>query len=382
MGIRHLRLSNILVSWLVGTILVLAGAVFLPVASFSQDVKSVPKNPAGKVPLPLEESKANPSGVLGKLPATFVGELPCADCPGIRYQLDLFPDQTFFSRMIYEERNTSFDELGKWDVSKDGKTLNLLSSEGPRGQWAIRETNTLHKLDAEGHEIESKLNFDLHRSDKFSPIEPKLKVRGMYRYMADAGLFQECSTGKRWSVATEKDNAALEAAYGKVRREAGEELLVTVEGQVVSRPKVEGEGNQTALIVEKFLDIEPGKTCADRFSTASLEGTEWELTDLGDTRIVVASGKRRPDIVLQSDGQRVAGFAGCNRLMGRYQLQADSLVFARMATTRMACADGMDTEAAFVAMLDKVKTWKIHDQHLELYDGEGKLLARFEKRAG
>jgi copper homeostasis protein (lipoprotein) len=259
MGIRCVRLANILVSWLVGAILV------FPAVSLSQDVKSVPKNPAGKVPLPLEKSKANASDVLGKLPATFIGELPCADCPGIRYQVDLFPDHTFFSRMIYEERNTSFDELGKWETSKDGKTLNLLSSEGPREQWAIHESNTLHKLDANGHEIESKLNFDLHRSDKFSPIEPKLKLRGMYSYTGDAGLFQECSTGKRWTVATEKDNAALKTAYEKARQGSGEGLLVTVQGQVVSRPKTEGQGGQMALIVEKFLNSEPGKTCEDRF---------------------------------------------------------------------------------------------------------------------
>ena len=265
MGIRCVGLSNILVCWLLGAIFLLEGVVFLPAPSFSQDVKSVPKNPAGKVPLPIEKSKANTSGVLGKLPATFIGELPCADCPGIRYQLDLFPDQTFFSRMIYEERNTSFDELGKWEISKDGKTLNLLSSEGPREQWAIHGANTLHKLDANGHEIESKLNFDLHRSDKFAPIEPKLKLRGMYTQTADAALFHECSTGKRWPVATEKDNAALEAAYEKARRGSGEALLVTVQGQVVSRPKMEGEGGQMALIVEKFLTSQPGKTCEDRF---------------------------------------------------------------------------------------------------------------------
>jgi copper homeostasis protein (lipoprotein) len=381
MGVTPLGFSKIRVSWLVAAILAVDGVVFLPAASFAQNVKSVPKDPAGKVPLPLEKSKSDTSGVLGELPATFLGNLPCADCPGIRYQVDLFPDHMFFSRMIYEQRSTSFDELGKWEISKDGKTLTLLSSEGSREQWAIHQANTLRKLDGEGREIEFKLNYDLHRSDEFSPIEPKLKLRGMYSYMADAGVFKECSTGKRWPVATEKGNASLEAAYAKARRQAGEELLVTVEGQVVSRPKMEGEGAQAALIVDKFLNIEPGKTCADRFSTASLQNTEWELTDLGDTPIVVANGRRRPDIVLQSEGQRVAGFAGCNRLMGGYETKGDSLVFARMATTRMACADGMDTEAAFVSMLDRVKTWKIHDQHLELYDGEGKLLARFEKRA-
>ena len=242
--------------------------------------------------------------------------------------------------MIYEERNTSFDELGKWETSKDGKTLNLLSSEGAREQWAIHESNTLHKLDANGHEIESKLNFDLHRSEKFSPIEPKLKLLGMYSYTGNAGLFRECSTGKRWPVASEKDDAALKAAYEKARQGSGEGLLVTVQGQVVSRPKTEEQDGQMALIVEKFLNSEPGKTCEDRFSSAPLENTQWKLTDLGETPIMVAAERRRPDIILQSEDQRVAGFACCNRLTGGYELKGESLVFARMATTRMPATRG------------------------------------------
>ena len=34
--------------------------------------------------------------LLGRLPATFTGDLPCADCPGLRYHLNLFADQSFF----------------------------------------------------------------------------------------------------------------------------------------------------------------------------------------------------------------------------------------------------------------------------------------------
>ena len=46
----------------------------------------------------------------------------------------------------------------------------------------------------------------------------------------------------------------------------------------------------------------------------------------------------------------------------------------------MACVQGMDTEAAFFKALDKVRTWKILGQHLELYDAGGNMLARFEAR--
>jgi hypothetical protein len=38
------------------------------------------------------------AGPLGTLPATWAGDLPCADCPGIRHQLELCPDQAFCLR--------------------------------------------------------------------------------------------------------------------------------------------------------------------------------------------------------------------------------------------------------------------------------------------
>jgi len=32
----------------------------------------------------------------GGLPASYEGDLPCADCEAIRYHLDLFEDSSFF----------------------------------------------------------------------------------------------------------------------------------------------------------------------------------------------------------------------------------------------------------------------------------------------
>jgi hypothetical protein len=50
---------------------------------------------------PARGGAGSGGGPLGTLPATFAGDLPCADCPGIRYQLELFPRQAFFLRMAY-----------------------------------------------------------------------------------------------------------------------------------------------------------------------------------------------------------------------------------------------------------------------------------------
>jgi putative lipoprotein len=46
-------------------------------------------------------STGSKAGPLGTLPSGFSGELPCADCPGIRYTLNLFPEKAFYLRLTY-----------------------------------------------------------------------------------------------------------------------------------------------------------------------------------------------------------------------------------------------------------------------------------------
>jgi len=329
-------------------------------------------------------SKSTQAAPLGALPASFIGELPCADCLGIRYHVNLFPDRVFFLRTTYIGRgdNANFDDIGSWVLSRDRNTLILKGGREAPEMFAIKDRDTLRKLDVEGREIESLLNYDLHRTKNIESIEPRLAMRGMYRYFADAGLFTECLTRRKWPVAQEKDNAALESTYAKARLTTGEELLVNLEGQVAMRPKIEGQGAQPTLVVERFIGVWPGEACGARFSSAPLENTYWKLTRLGGKPVSVAAKQREPHFVLNNKTQRIAGSGGCNRFMGGYELQSgDRLTLGKLAMTFMACPEGMETERDFTAALEQVRSWKILGEHLELYDGAGAFLARFEARA-
>ena len=321
-------------------------------------------------------------GPLGTLPATFAGDLPCADCPAIRHQLELFPDQAFFLRMTYLGKGdaASHDDIGSWIVASDRRTLVLHGGREAPLKFAIKDASTLRQLDLEGREIASSLNYDLKRTEDLQPLEPRLLMRGMYKYFADAGRFTECLTRRNWPVAHEQDNAALESAYSKTRRQPGEELLVNVESRVAMRPKMEGEGQQPTLVVERFIGVWPGETCGARFATEPLENTYWKLTRLGETAVTVAPQQREPHFILNPTSRRVGGSGGCNRLTGSYELTGDTLRFGKMAGTMMACVDGMDTEKAFLDALGQVNKWKIKGQHLELFDAAGKLVVRFEAR--
>jgi heat shock protein HslJ len=85
-----------------------------------------------------------------------------------------------------------------------------------------------------------------------------------------------------------------------------------------------------------------------------------------------------PEIVLDPVSHRASGSGGCNRIMGEYELKGDALTFARMASTMMACPDGMQTEQKFLKALEQVKRWKIAGRRLELMDGSGRVVLVFE----
>lgn len=107
---------------------------------------------------------------LANLPVTFIGHLPCADCPGIVYQLNLLPDHTFVSRIRYEERNSIFDEQGVWEISKDTGRLTLKTVHGRAQQFSLPDADTLRQLDADGKEIQSMYNYDLKRAPRSTAL--------------------------------------------------------------------------------------------------------------------------------------------------------------------------------------------------------------------
>jgi putative lipoprotein len=133
-----------------------------------------------------------------------------------------------------------------------------------------------------------------------------------------------------------------------------------------------GQNNEVTLLLRRAAT----STAPD--GEPSLENTDWKLTYLSET--VVTSEQWEPHLILTSESHRVSGSGGCNGLIGSYELRGDELTFSQMATTMMACPEGMDTEKAFFKALTEAKTWKITEPQLELFDAGGSVVARFEAR--
>ena len=222
-------------------------------------------------------------------------------------------------------------------------------------------------------------NMLLRRAGGVGAAGEARRMRGLYRYMADAASFFDCASGDQFPVVPEGASAALQAAYGAARSAPGEPALATVDARLVMRAAEGGGSPRPMLQVERFVAIAAQAACeAPASGAATLENTYWKLINLRGQAVAVPDRGREPHIILQAAQHRMAGSGGCNRISGGYTLAGERITFGRTAGTMMACADSMAQERAFLDALAEVARWRIDGQRLELRDERGDVLARFE----
>jgi copper homeostasis protein (lipoprotein) len=155
-----------------------------------------------------------------RLPASFVGGVPCHDCEELRYRLNLWPDQVFHLRRTWEGTNAYSDSIGRWSVDPDRHVLKLRGAEEELElQIAGPDELLLAGTDGEAHALRGEKDvqpFDLH-----------LPLRGMLTYGADDARFTECLTGRDYPLVREGDYEALEHAYLAAGAEAGGPIMTS-----------------------------------------------------------------------------------------------------------------------------------------------------------
>lgn len=197
-------------------------------------------------------------------------------------------------------------------------------------------------------------------------------LSGMFVYMADAARLTECRTGRSYPVAMEGDFQRLERAYLQARAAPGQELMVTFDGSIAERLRMEGEGREETAIVDRFINVWPGETCERNRVDASLTNTYWRIVKLGDEGIDGMEGRREPHILLRADPPDFSATAGCNQIVGGYETSGQSLRFQQPASTMMACPPPLDQlERHLIDALTRAGTWRINGHFLELRDDVG-----------
>ncbi len=311
------------------------------------------------------------------LPATFSGTLPCADCPGIDYHLDIWDGERGYAlRQTYLERDLVVDELGRWHVDPARNALILEGTGNARSEWQITPNQEIRLLDQEGQPIESDLPYTLV-SGPLMPTDLRLTVTGLMTYFADAALFTECLTSQRFPIAMEEDYLALESAYLAAEIAPGAPLLAHFDAEISMQPQMEG-ADRMAVTVTQFHHVTPDAGCPDHRIQVEFENIYWGLTHLDGVEQVQTDGRQEPYLLILEDGTRFSGTIGCNRLMGQVTREGASVEFGPTASTMMACPEELaEKEAAFTETLSAARGLDLMDQSLRLLDETGAELARF-----
>lgn len=316
-----------------------------------------------------------------RLPATFRGDLPCADCAGVRHHLDLWPDQVFHLRREWLGKDRVRGDAGRWRIDPSRRALILQGGAEMPLQFEILGADRLRQLGLDGKPIISVLPYEITSDGTLQPADVPSLLGGEMTYMADSARFTECLTGRSYAIAPGPEAERLQRAYLADVRAPGAALYVTFEGTLTQRPGMEGGRLVPTVTVERFIGSWPSQACERAKADASLVNTYWRIAQLHGEPMTVAPGRREPHVVLRqtAEGLSYAATVGCNQLVGAFEMTGDRLTFKPAATTLMACPPPLaELERRLGEMLDAVRHWQIRGSTLELKDSAGRSTALLE----
>lgn len=159
--------------------------------------------------------------------------------------------------------------------------------------------------------------------------------------------------------------------YGlRARIESDGKLLFTNDTHISAFGDVAGQ--PVEILVKRVAGAAPSA------APKSLIGTNWLLTEIDGAPAPQGAGGRPAELVLLADERRASGYSGCNRFMGEYLQKKDQLSFDKLASTMMACAEGMELEQQFLSALRAATRYEISGDSLVLVSADERVLLRFQ----
>jgi copper homeostasis protein (lipoprotein) len=292
--------------------------------------------------------------------ASWVGEIPCADCAGIRTTITLYPDGTFRTEGVYlgtgGKGDTTFTDLGRWTHTDSARRVVLRGSTGLAEHYAVEPGGALTKLDRQGQRIAGELNYSLTAVSRPVDITHPARLIGAFTYMADAATIVECGNGLQFPVDMSGEYITLERAYTALTDiQPGDAVVVRLKGHLAERPAMEGSGTTLSLVVDSMDRIDPLDGCAAQATLDVLSANNWRLVSLsGPDGDVALPDDTKASLKWERYENRFSGHGGCNGFSAPATFRGTTLTSGPAVRSEMACSDSSANaaESRFLAVID------------------------------
>lgn len=286
---------------------------------------------------------------------TFTGTLPCADCPGISYHINLYRDGRFELRQEYLERNQVNLVKGIWLL--ENRSLHLVNQQHTLPAFHFLSNQQLTMLDLSGKPISANNKYHLQRDAEFKKLDTREAMLGLYMLSNNQATFTSCRSGDILNVANTQHHLPVMRQYQQDARFNGNAVIATLVGR-------KGQDDQTnTLFIDKFEQFWPGATCPDLMQPGKIQGIVWRAEKLANRYVPQQLNVR----VIFDQNDRLYGFAGCNNFNGHYKQRSNQLTVQPLVTTRKFCTESSELEQLFTQSLQTADRAEVNGDKLQLF---------------
>jgi len=345
----------------------------------------------------------------------WLGMLPCADCEGIDYQLNLKNDFTFKQKSAYKGKSEElFIDEGNWSFVSDS----IISVDGSDDRKLFLVTGKdLILLDQDGNRIESDFEekYHLHKdpstvseTNEVEEVKPVIAVQETIE-MNSQHYQEKFLSGIDFIARGNEPNWTLEIDFEKLMS------FATMDDIKINTPAVEGikaqdsdvtlyraktdSGELVITVIrdncednmsgEKFsykVRVEAKKSADANYKT--FEGCGKFLYDMRLYDIYVMEEmtgfnlkkeklmKGMPTFEFNLTDMRFGGHAGCNSLSGSITVVGNKITFGSLMGTLMACPNMKIEKAVVEALNQKTVTYSIDKMKLTIVSGKTKMVLK------
>lgn len=334
-----------------------------------------------------------------KIKGVYIGKIPCADCSGILYHIELFADQMYRTEMIYEGRSTepvvesgayTFDESFLITLSRS-KDLKYLKIGDPY----------LILLDKNGQEIAGNL------AKMYYLYPEEMKIETSSQDPSPNFLIKKFEEGIDFYASGNEPFWSLDMDFEKNIR------FTTMDGLVYNAPAVKPENAADTSVTRYKAVTESGeiiiqifeKSCSDTMADKKFENevrVEFKTTVEKDYKTFTGCGdyvpnfrlhdiyairevegitvnpqdynKNAPNLEINATEKMIFGHDGCNSFRGGIKFKPETIVFMPLASKLMACINNQELSHKIGQVLNGEVQYKFEDNHLALYKQNKKVM--------